>query len=301
MFRLNGDIIRQLEKIYKFKFNYKNKEHLKQSILSFIDFKLRDLNLTNFSDLLFYIKENKLFEIYDNNINSISEKFLIENKNQLLGFFNPEWYYEDKENSVKLTLKEKKKLSSCYMHTIILEEYKDLMETINIDELSSFLRSYNNTIDFKNNIKNILEGILTSYAFFYSKEGFDFLSSLSVIKQKQLLNKFIEKNKNSIQIEINYKEHDVLAIPLKLENHKLIEKSIKLERYEINNNELINEEWNLIYKIGLESISFRKDITSKNITIKEVKDPLLSSLIFYEANTFFNFLLLEKIYKRLHF
>lgn len=102
MFRLNGDIIKQLENIYNIKFIHKYKDELKERILSFISSILKkDIEDNIFS---FIEKFNKVIVINDNKPQFIRMKFINNHKIELFNSFNPIWYSKkevEKHYSIK--------------------------------------------------------------------------------------------------------------------------------------------------------------------------------------------------------
>lgn len=79
MFRLNGDITRQLENIYEIRFKNKYKNDLKERILFFVN----QINNENNIDL---------FVFNDTVLIAIKHSFFIQYKEELINSFNPLWF-----------------------------------------------------------------------------------------------------------------------------------------------------------------------------------------------------------------
>lgn len=90
MFRLNGDVVRQLEIIYGIKFKTNYRKELKERIVFFINKiyggkSLNDLKL---------LKEEIVMKDFE--IEHLYKSFFDKYKEDLLTSFNPLWYFSNK-------------------------------------------------------------------------------------------------------------------------------------------------------------------------------------------------------------
>lgn len=120
MFKLNGDIIRQLETLFLVSFYSKYKVDIKDKILLFLNNKLSELMTNNFFSTLSNV--NHIILIENNKIVGVSEVFLEENKSELFSYFNPIWFNETKKVSIKYL----KKDMYYIFNTLCCEFYFDL-------------------------------------------------------------------------------------------------------------------------------------------------------------------------------
>lgn len=90
MFRLNGDIVKQLENIYGIKFKQKYKSDLKDRILFFLKFIIKKHEKDDYFETLSKIAI--FLEIKDNKPYIIKQLFFNVYKEELFNSFNPIWY-----------------------------------------------------------------------------------------------------------------------------------------------------------------------------------------------------------------
>lgn len=99
MFRLNGDIIKQLNNLYGCSFKIKYKNELKERILFFIESYIND-----YSEDIFINKFQHLFKYFEfdqsGNIIAFNNNFIILKKEELFNFFNPNMYTISKKEYI---------------------------------------------------------------------------------------------------------------------------------------------------------------------------------------------------------
>lgn len=93
MFRLNGDIIKQLENLYEIKFLPKYKEELKDRILSFVHSIVKLHLEENIFETLHKISGFLIIE--HNRPTIITNQFFVVYKEELFNSFNPLWYKQE--------------------------------------------------------------------------------------------------------------------------------------------------------------------------------------------------------------
>lgn len=139
---LNGNIIRQLNNIFKLSFKNKYRKDIKERLLLFVNRIYGDISL----------KDLKLFKeeivLKDFEINELKSEFFEKYKIELLNFFNPIWF-NDKETYIP-TLKDREHFSACFLMEIFNKVSIDLKQN------NEFVKEAFNTFDYHSYIERLI-------------------------------------------------------------------------------------------------------------------------------------------------
>ena len=129
MFKLNGDIIKQLNNIYGISFKEKNKKDIKERILFFVSDKLNVYK----SDCLLdtYSKCSEILIFQDNHPYLLKELFFERYKIELLNSFNPLWYANKKVKKT-FTKFELDCMYNSFINKICYEAQESFLDTMNL-------------------------------------------------------------------------------------------------------------------------------------------------------------------------
>lgn len=205
MFRLKGDVCRQLSKKFKVSFKPQYRKEIKARILIFINHYENNLNSLSFTERLDFLKNKIIIE--NNEIIGISEDLINE---ELFNTFNILWY-EQKEKKC-YTKKEENEIVNIFVSNICYETYKEVLEKeINYELLLNF-NAYNMEIN------NPLYQIEKSKEMYNKKSNIE-CNDINFCIKKLKNNQIIKKIKDKIE---KFKTEIVMFKNNEFKNYKIL-------------------------------------------------------------------------------
>lgn len=172
-----------LERLFSITINKKNTKDIKDAIFLFVDFKLRQL--PSYGLGLDFLKESS--SIINNTTLEIQDSFLINNKEELFSFFNPDWFSLDKKEK-KINIE---KIESYFLHNKFFEsffqDYFNVSKLLKLDKIKLNL-SYEERVYRYQYLLDIEKDFFN----FYSKKHSIIITDSNLDKFKELISDNLE-------------------------------------------------------------------------------------------------------------
>lgn len=250
MFYLNGDIVRQLTNIYEFKFYKKFQKDIKERLDLFLKNTYENKSLLELQELQSEIEFKNLKIIKLNNT------FFTKYKNDLLSFFNPDWY---STNVIKIKQTKREEENS---KAILLNHLLTLLETSEVKEKYNQILKSRIPVNQRNETysdllrRRIIDGI------FYDSDFIDVKSMYNSFIEEQLFlekESILTKNYKSF-IKCNKKDNCFYNYSLPIINY--------LNKLFQANKNFINNEF---HPFTVDSLLQKEDFSIKDLPISMIK------------------------------
>lgn len=209
MFRLNGNIIEQLNSEYSnISFNSKYKNEIRNRTIDFFNLKIEEKkNQLTWNEFKHFLKDNIIFDM---EIEKISFSFFDENKEELLNLFNPIWTTKKKEISKSkeehiLNIKIMNLFLENFPNIFIKKFYNDFYNVSKLQKRFIFCDNFNRIIPKLRKTKEIKEALK-----FNKKIDFDkspYLNKLEEFKKHIINSLYLSKIEEEIVIKKELSEY----------------------------------------------------------------------------------------------